>query len=220
MRVCDPVMDVSESEFKDLLHQYLITLGCKYVDDETMYMKHLQKQASLQNADAQKQLEILNRFESWNQQIMTYIQRFQVLGYCRIAHVCLAVKAEPKVPFVTSEHWVVCSLSGVNTNQSCQFQYEGKTLYIDEKFTCFATMLWLVFHMADLEFARVNDFLHESDADLNIKQIMDNYRQLMQNEALLDLYYTAYATVFDVLEQTMKQIEEEVCKNPTHAARI
>ena len=212
-------MDVSESEFKDLLQQYLITLGCKYVDDETMYMKHLQKQASLQNADAQKQLEILNRFESWNRQIMTYIERFQSLGYCRIAHVCLAVKAELKVPFVTSEHWVVCSLSGVNTNKSCQFQYEGKPLYVDEHFTCFATMLWLVFHMADLEFSRVNDCLHESDADLSIKQIMDNYREIMQNKSLLDLYYTAYATVFDVMEQTMKQIEQEVCLTETFTQR-
>ena len=38
-------MDLPEPKFKALISEYLLILGSKYIDDESLYLKHLQKQS-------------------------------------------------------------------------------------------------------------------------------------------------------------------------------
>ena len=62
---------ISNLAFKELVRKYLMTLACKYVDDDLTFMKHLNKQALLGNEDAIHQLSIMKHFES----ILTNIQK-------------------------------------------------------------------------------------------------------------------------------------------------
>ena len=57
-------MDLPEPEFKALISEYLLILGSKYIDDESLYLKHHQKQAQLQDTHALRQLSVLQQFDA------------------------------------------------------------------------------------------------------------------------------------------------------------
>ena len=66
-------MDLPEPKFKALISEYLLILGSKYIDDESLYLKHLQKQAQLQNTHALRQLSILQQFDAITKDIQSQI---------------------------------------------------------------------------------------------------------------------------------------------------
>ncbi len=212
---------ISNLAFKELVRKYLMTLACKYVDDDVTFMKHLNKQALLGNEDAIHQLSIMKHFESILTNIQKHISDFALLGYQRIANVCLAIQAQPAIPFPTSHNWNVCALSGVNTNSVFVLAQDNASLYLDEHYLPFATMLWTVTHIATIECNRINNFM-TSDTSLNIKQSMELYRksEQMTGEALVSNYEIAFTAVLDVLKQTRLEIELNVCGDPTHPLRV
>ena len=123
-------MDLPEPKFKALISEYLLILGSKYIDDESLYLKHLQKQAQLQNTHALRQLSVLQQFDAITKDIQSQITDLNTLGYERIAHVCAAIQAQPELPFRTTQQWAICALSGVNTNKSFELTQGNKTIYL------------------------------------------------------------------------------------------
>ena len=59
-------MDILETEAKNMIRDYLNILACKFIDDESTYMKHLQKQAALNNEEAMHKLSVCKHFEHWH----------------------------------------------------------------------------------------------------------------------------------------------------------
>lgn len=213
---------ISHADFKNRLKEYLIVLACKFVDDESSFIKHLHKQANSLNASAMNQLAVIKQFENLSQQIHKRISDFAVLGYQRISRVCLAIISEPELPFNVSHDWAICALSGINTNHSCVVKNADQTFHIDFYFAPFASMLWLVTHMSEMEYSRINSFLNESNPGDSIKQIMQKYLETdtFQEDEIIDMYHTAFKTVYTVFDNTIQQIEGEVCKHPEHAVRV
>ena len=86
-------MDLPEPEFKALISEYLLILGSKYIDDESLYLKHLQKQAQLQNTHALRQLSVLQQFDAIIKDIQSQITEETSNPFCALQtpliHVCL-----------------------------------------------------------------------------------------------------------------------------------
>lgn len=218
-------MDMStldDTELKVLLQKYLVILACKFVDDESSFIKHLQKQANANNLDAIDKLTVIKQMDALFQHLHKQISDFGILGYQRIAQVCTAITLQNELPFTVSRNWVVCSLSGINTNHSCVLKIPEQTLYLDYHYLQFASKLWLVAHMSEMEYSRVNNFLADSNASDSIKQIMKNYlaTDTFQGNDTVNMYLDAFTTVFQVFEHTQTQIKTEVCGHPDHPSRV
>ena len=207
-------MDLPEPEFKALISEYLLILGSKYIDDESLYLKHLQKQAQLQNTHALRQLSVLQQFDAITKDIQSQITDLNTLGYERIAHVCAAIQAQPELPFRTTQQWAICALSGVNSNNSFELTQGNKTIYLDAFYGPFAAMLWLVTHVQEMEHSRIAHFLSSSDANSTLSVIMQDYEKSLtaQQDDLQNLYYNAYRIVWDVLQASREQIQSNVYK--------
>tara|TARA_B100001758_G_scaffold185543_1_gene162274 strand:- start:7990 stop:8646 length:657 start_codon:yes stop_codon:yes gene_type:complete len=216
------IIAMPEADFKKLIKRYLIILACKFVDDETSFIKHLQKQANANNTDAIEQLSVIKQFDTLLQHIQKTITEFGVLGYQRISKVCLAIHSQAQLPFSVSHHWNVCSLSGINTNNSCVLKGTEPVIHIDHNYACFASMLWLVTHMPEMEYSRINHFLNHANTNDSIKQIMQKYLETdtFTTDTIIDMYYTAFKIVHTVFKNTMTQIERDVCGHPEHAVRV
>lgn len=209
-------MDILETKAKNMIRDYLNILACKFIDDETTYMKHVQKQAALNNEEAMHKLSVCKHFEQKHEQIHTYIDEFRTMGYQRIADVCSAIRAQPTLPFTTSMHWTVCGLSGVNTNNAIRLLWHDNVIYLDCFYASFAAMFWMVTHVVELEFNRLSEFLSTRDESLSISQCLAMYQndKDMINDDLVHMYFTAYDIVFTVMAKTRAEIESQVIRKP------
>ena len=216
-------MDLSETDFKAMTAEYLLILASKFVDDENVYMKHIHRQAQLQNADAMKQVAVLKHFEELDSKVEVMIGDLETLGYERIVNVCRAIQSIPALPFPITQQWSICSLTGVNTNKSVILEFNGQRMHLDEFYAPFASMLWLVSHIQDMEYNRMSEFLARSDPNMSISETMQKYKDELNvcGEAIQNLYYTAFKTVLDVFERTNVEIQEKtkllMCSHATDA---
>ena len=132
-------MDLPEPKFKALISEYLLILGSKYIDDESLYLKHHQKQAQLQDTHALRQLSVLQQFDAITKPVQNHRPKHLRLRVNeRIAYVCAAIQAQPELPFRTTQQWAICALSGVNTNKSFELTQGNKTIHIDAVYGPFA----------------------------------------------------------------------------------
>lgn len=199
-------MEVDSEHFPVHMKEYLQILACKYIDDDTVFMKHLSKQAQLKNEAAQHQLDVIQKFTDLRTQIQTYINDVQMLGYQRIADVCVFVQAQEQVPMIVTNQWTVCALSGVNTNSFLSLSHNHRMLYVDSKFAAFVASLWLAHHMDTMEFNRLREYLLHASKDLHIKDILDAYVQTELTAEVIKMYCDALATVMRVLHKTKSSI--------------
>tara|TARA_B100001540_G_scaffold245576_1_gene220734 strand:+ start:15096 stop:15716 length:621 start_codon:yes stop_codon:yes gene_type:complete len=205
-------MEIDSELFPTHMKEYLQILACKYIDDDTVFMKHLTKQAQLKNEAAQHQLDVMQMFSDLKTQVQTYIHDMQMLGYQRITDVCSFIQAQDQVPTISNKQWTVCALSGVNTNSFLELHHNSRRLCLDQKYAAFAACLWLLQHIDIMEFNRMRQYLDLTAKESNIKDILDLYVQTELTAEVVKMYCNAFAIVFKVLQHT----KDEILASTTH----
>lgn len=88
------------------------------------------------------------------EQLEQMIQVLFLLGYKNIADLYLAVRQQNTIHFEQMQRHTVCTLSGITSrNALCV----GNILFVHQKYQKFATCLWMVLHIKQIEKQRKNN---------------------------------------------------------------
>lgn len=207
-----PSFTFCESEFREHIVNYLCVLSCKYIGDDVAYIRYMQKQAAAGNEHAMAGVKALCFIESLHQHIDQHIKYFEAIGHARIVEVCRAIKLLEHIPTTFSQHWNMCALTGVNTNNALVIdRAEHNPLFIDASFASFATMLWLLAHIDAVEYNRTMEFVNQTPTDQSIRTTIAAYQQHLHahSEHLTNLYFHAASYTLQCIHTTTLHIESQ-----------
>ena len=199
------------SDFADergYIKDYMQVLACRYIGDESSYNKFIVKQASVNNDDATHKQMSVAYMQSLKDRIASCIDYFSNSGHSRIADFCLSVMNLEQPVFPKIERWSICSLTGVNSNQSLQLGAAGDLGNVDIRHEPFVRGLWICSHVNDIEHMRISNFMSTQDSlksiTLNISEYLDSSH--FPSETHMQIYFDAFSMVLGVLEGTEQYI--------------
>jgi len=199
------------SDFADergFLKDYMQVLACRYIGDESTYNKFIAKQVSVRNDDATHKQMSVAYMQSLKDRIACCIESFSNSGHSRIAEFCLSVMSLEQPVFPRIERWSICSLTGVNSNESLQVGAAGDIGSVDIRHEPFVRGLWMCSHVHEIEYMRINNFLSTQDSQKSITLNVSEYiaSSHFPSDAHMQIYFDTFSMVLGVLEGTQRYI--------------
>jgi len=190
------------------LKDYMQFLACRYIGDESSYNNFIAIQASVCNDDATKKQMSVAYMQSLKDRIANCIEYISNSGHLRIADLCLSVMSLEQPFFPKIERWSICSLAGVNSNESLQLGAAGHLGYVDIRHELFVRRMWMCLHVQEIEHMRISNFLCTQDSlksiTVNVSEYIDSSH--FPSDAHMQIYFEAFSMVLGVLEGTQQYI--------------
>lgn len=189
----------------EIFRDFIETKACIFAADDDVYMKFLQKQASLDNNDAIRQLSSMVTVKSNIDHLYREIEKLNIIGLSKLYCICEMVKTKESPKFEIHDKWTVCSVSGMPTNQCVML---GKYLEwnVDISYLPFFDSLWIISHLDNIEYSRFISYLEErpvSEKILDSLKFLSNSSNYVSDETI-QRYIEAFHSVLSVIETTTK----------------
>ena len=194
---------VDRVEFCTKLRAACTVVACRCIGDEVVYNKFLLRQCTIGERASIELLNGVKFVEHLQTSLKNVVGRLESTGNERVAQVMRILRDTPSFDFGRVNICSVCSLTGRMSDSFVVLRTSDYGILIDTKYAKLLHCIWVLWHIIDIETARVEQY-DDVYLNMSIRAGIDAYlSQSGVTDDELDCYYVAYECVFKALENVL-----------------
>ena len=187
--------ELDAGEFGTQMRAFGVVTACRVIGDENTFTKFMTRQCSLGNSETLQLQQGVSMVQHMHGELEEAQQVLRVVGLHRVASVMQEVRTAP-LALGQCDIFGVCALSGRVGSRFVIVRGANAHVLVDARYTHFLQSLWMLWHVAEIETARVEAYVDDWGGAGSIRSHIQNF---LDRAAISDdevaLYHAAYTYV-------------------------
>jgi hypothetical protein len=181
--------------FRARMRAFGTVTACRVIGDENTFVKFMARQCFIGNNESQQLQDGVSALQRVHDALAETERMLDVGGLSRISSVMREMRT---APFALGRCDIlgVCALSGRVSSDFVIVRGTNAHMLVDARYAPFLQSLWMLWHAADVETARVEAYLDEQGAGGSIRGHIQSF---LENAAMTEdeagVYFEAYEHV-------------------------
>ena len=187
---------------------FCIVTACRVIGDETTFTKFMTRQCVMGNSATQALQEGVRAVERIHAQLEDAQRLLRVLGTPRVASVMQEVRTAA-FEFGRCDVFGVCALSGRVGSSFVIVRGGNAHLLVDARYAPFLYSLWMLWHVSEIETARVETFMRDRTSSGSIRSHIQSF---IDTAVVGDDEAGLYLGAYEFVRATLLPLMQEACR--------